>query len=322
MSRSQSQTAQCLWFVTVMALIFASFSICAQADDGVDSVADGIEVTSDRNTAELSIVSPSDQVSTNDANVDEGLKSVDQQDLTTLVERVLREKSELTESLPISTERFHSSLQIMASMAAVSLIPAAVLMMTSYIRISIVLSLLRQALGTQNVPSTQVTTALSLLLTLLIMWPVGQEIQQNMTPLTSSNSELEWEPLWQASVQPIRRFMSIQIKKAGNDNDILLFLKHMPPNTPVPTHYDDVPLQVLFPAFIVSELKTAFFMGFQIYLPFLLVDAVVAAITMSMGMVMLPPAVISLPLKLILFVAVDGWHLVVEMLISSFGGML
>lgn len=322
MSHSQFPTVKLLWFVIAMTQFFASFSLVALADEGTESVADSVEVTSDCYSAELSIVSPSDEPSTNDANVDEGMKSVDQQDLTTLVQRVLREESELTESLPISTERFHSSLQIMASMAAVSLIPAAVLMMTSYIRISIVLSLLRQALGTQNVPSTQVTTALSLLLTLLIMWPVGQEIQQNVTPLTASNSELEWEPLWQASVQPIRRFMSIQIKKAGNDKDILLFLKHMPPDTPVPTHYDDVPLQVLFPAFIVSELKTAFFMGFQIYLPFLLVDAVVAAITMSMGMVMLPPAVISLPLKLILFVAVDGWHLVVEMLISSFGGML
>ncbi|MEZ6118489.1 MAG: flagellar type III secretion system pore protein FliP [Pirellulaceae bacterium] len=322
MSHSQSPIVKLLWFAVAMTLLFASFTVAARADEGTESAADSVAGASDRNAAERSIVSPSDERSTDDASVDKGLKSVDQQDLTTLVERVLREESELTESLPISTERFQSSLQIMASMAAVSLIPAAVLMMTSYIRISIVLSLLRQALGTQNVPSTQVTTALSLLLTLLIMWPVGQEIQQNVTPLTSSNSELEWEPLWQASVQPIRRFMSIQIKKAGNDNDILLFLKHMPPDTPVPTHYDDVPLQVLFPAFIVSELKTAFFMGFQIYLPFLLVDAVVAAITMSMGMVMLPPAVISLPLKLILFVAVDGWHLVVEMLINSFGGML
>ena len=121
-----------------------------------------------------------------------------------------------------------------------------------------------------------------------------------------------------AGIQPVRRFMSAQIERTGNSNDVWLFCKYLPEGTSVPSSYDEVPLPALLPAFMLSELKTAFLIGFQIYLPFLVLDLVVASVTISMGMLMLPPMLISLPLKLLLFVLVDGWHLVVGMLMESF----
>ena len=124
--------------------------------------------------------------------------------------------------------------------------------------------------------------------------------------------------VWDAGVQPVRRFMSAQIDRTGNNSDVWLFYKYLPPGTPAPQSYDDVPLRVLLPAFMLSELKTSFLIGFQIYLPFLILDLVVASITISMGMLMLPPVLVSLPFKLLLFVLVDGWHLVVGMLLDSF----
>ena len=127
------------------------------------------------------------------------------------------------------------------------------------------------------------------------------------------------EEAWQAGVEPMHRFMSRQIDMAGNDDDVLLFFRYYSPNESEPTSFEEVPLRVLLPAYMLSELKTAFLMGFQIFLPFLLIDLVVAAVTISMGMMMLPPAMISLPFKLLLFVLIDGWHLVIGMLLESFG---
>lgn len=124
---------------------------------------------------------------------------------------------------------------------------------------------------------------------------------------------------WDAGVLPIRDFMSRQIDMAGNHDDVHLFFSYSRPGEAPPEHFEDVPLQVLLPAYMLSELKTAFLMGFQIFLPFLLIDLVVASVTISMGMMMLPPAMISLPFKLLLFVLIDGWHLVVGMLLTSFG---
>ena len=114
-----------------------------------------------------------------------------------------------------------------------------------------------------------------------------------------------------------RNLMAQRIESAGNSDDVHLFYRFLPEYTPVPVSYDDVPLQALLPAFMLSELKTAFLIGFQVYLPFLIIDIVVASVTVSMGMVMLPPSVVSLPFKLLLFVLVDGWHLVVQMLLQS-----
>src|SRR5690606_8969535 len=126
------------------------------------------------------------------------------------------------------------------------------------------------------------------------------------------------EEAWNAGVRPVRQFMSRQIEIAGNSDDIWLFYEYLPAETPTPQTYDDVPLTVLLPAFMLSELKTAFLIGFQIYLPFLILDLVISSVTISMGMMMLPPVMVSLPFKLILFVLVDGWRLVVGMLLESF----
>jgi len=215
-----------------------------------------------------------------------------------------------------SPERLSSTLQVMLMLTVLSLAPAALLMTTCFVRIVVVLGLLRQALGAQNLPPTQVITTLSLFLTLLIMTPVWKQVHDEaVVPYT--RHEISLDEAWRAGVAPVRRFMSMQIERTGNTEDVWLFLSYIP-NHPTPGSYDDVPLQALLPAFMLSELKTAFLIGFQIFLPFLILDMVVASVTVSMGMLMVPPALISLPLKLLLFVLVDGWHLVVEMLMQSF----
>ena len=127
------------------------------------------------------------------------------------------------------------------------------------------------------------------------------------------------EQAWNRGINPIREFMSRQIDWADNEDDVYLFYSYYQPDSPLPAGFEEVPLQVLLPAYMLSELKTAFLIGFQIFLPFLLIDLVVASVTISMGMMMLPPAMISLPFKLLLFVLIDGWHLIVDMLLKSFG---
>jgi flagellar biosynthetic protein FliP len=204
-------------------------------------------------------------------------------------------------------------------LTVLSLAPAVLLMTTSFIRIVVVLGILRQALGLQQLPPGQVITSIALFLTLLIMTPVWTDVYQNaIVPYSSSQSKMSLEEAWQAGLRPIHRFMSRQIAMAGNSDDVWLFYRYLPRDTPAPQTYDDVPLRVLLPAFMLSELKTAFLIGFQIYLPFLVLDVVIASVTISMGMLMLPPVMISLPFKLMLFVLVDGWRLVVEMLLGSF----
>ncbi|HEY2828012.1 MAG TPA: flagellar type III secretion system pore protein FliP [Pirellulales bacterium] len=216
-----------------------------------------------------------------------------------------------------SPEGLSSTLQVMLLMSVVSLAPAIMLMTTCFVRVLVVLGLLRQALGTQQLPPTQVLTAVSLFLTLVIMWPVWkQTYDQGVVPYTQK--QLSMEDAWQRGVQPIRRFMSAQIDRCGNGADVWMFYKYLPASTTEPKSYDDVPLAALLPAFMISELKTAFLIGFQIYLPFVILDLVVASVTIGMGMLMLPPVLISLPFKLLLFVLVDGWHLVAKMLLESF----
>jgi flagellar biosynthesis protein FliP len=215
-----------------------------------------------------------------------------------------------------SPEGLGSSLQVMLLLAVVSLAPAALLMTTCYVRIVVVLSLLRQALGTQNLPPTQVLTTLALFVTLLIMSPVWKQVyDQSVVPYTQH--QIGAEQAWKTGVAPIRRFMSMQIEHAENTEDVWLFMNYLPKHA-APKSYDDVPLQALLPAFMLSELKTAFLIGFKIYLPFLILDMVVASVMVSMGMLMVPPAMVSLPFKLLLFVLVDGWRLVVGMLLQSF----
>jgi len=215
-----------------------------------------------------------------------------------------------------SPEGLSATLQVMLLLTVLSLAPAVLLMTTCFVRIVVVLSLLRQAIGTQQLPPSQVITSMSLFLTLLIMAPVWKQVYDGaIQPYT--NHEITLDEAWQAGVAPVRRFMSLQIRACGNDEDVLLFLDYIDSPT-APSTFDEVPLPALLPAFMLSELKTAFLIGFQIYLPFLVVDMVIAAVLVSMGMMMLPPVIISLPFKLLLFVLLDGWHLVVGMLMDSF----
>lgn len=228
-------------------------------------------------------------------------------------------------------ERLTSTLQVMLMLTVVSLAPAILLMTTSFVRIVVVLGLLRQALGTQQLPPSQVITSIALFVTLLLMMPVWNEsYESGIKPYTEG--ALGIDEAFTRSVAPIRKFMAQQIERTDNHDDVELFLSYMPgeidPETgELPDNYAfydvqpderEVPLQALLPAFMLSELKTAFLIGFQIYLPFVILDIVVASVTISMGMLMLPPVLISLPFKLLLFVLVDGWRLVVEMLLESF----
>ena len=153
------------------------------------------------------------------------------------------------------------------------------------------------------------------------MAPVWKQVYFDaIVPYTDEASQMTAAEAWEVGVLPVRQFMSQQIELADNTEDVLLFCDYLADSQPVPETYADVPLQVLLPAFMLSELKTAFLIGFQIYLPFLILDLVVSSVTVSMGMIMLPPSIVSLPLKLLLFVLVDGWQLVVGMLLQSFGG--
>jgi flagellar biosynthetic protein FliP len=228
-----------------------------------------------------------------------------------------------------SPQGLASTMQVMLLLTVVSLAPAILLMTTCFVRIIVVLGLLRQALGTQQLPPSQVITAISLFMTVLLMGPVWQKgYEDGIQPYT--RSEISLEEAFTRTVDPIRRFMAHQLIATRNDDDVYLFLRYMPAvadssgKPPNYVYYDpkegetQVPLQALVPAYMLSELKTAFLIGFQIYLPFVVLDIVVASVTISMGMLMLPPVLISLPFKLLLFVLVDGWRLVVEMLLESF----
>jgi flagellar biosynthetic protein FliP len=216
-----------------------------------------------------------------------------------------------------SPEGLSSTLQVLLLMTIISLAPAVLLMTTCFVRIIVVLGLLRQALGTQQLPPSQVISSITLFLTLLVMSPVWKQVYDDgIAPYTARTIGLE--EAWTAGARPVRQFMSAQIERTGNSQDIWLFYKYLPAGTAAPDKYDDVPLAVLLPAFMLSELKTSFLIGFQIYLPFMVLDIVIASVMISMGMMMLPPVLISLPFKLLLFVLVDGWHLVVGTLLESF----
>jgi flagellar biosynthetic protein FliP len=215
-----------------------------------------------------------------------------------------------------SPEGLSSSLQVMLLLTVLSMAPAVLLMTTCFVRIVVVLGLLRQALGTQQLPPSQVITSMALFMTLLIMAPVWKQVYDEAI-LPYTNRQITLEQAWTSGMAPIRLFMSRQIERTGNSDDVWLFLQYVP-GAPEPERYEDVPLAALLPAFMLSELKTAFLIGFQIYLPFVILDMVIASVMVSMGMLMLPPVLISLPFKLLLFVLVDGWRLVVGMLLESF----
>jgi flagellar biosynthetic protein FliP len=203
------------------------------------------------------------------------------------------------------------SLQTLIIMTALTFLPAVLLMMTGFTRIIIVLSLLRQALGTQTAPPNQVMVGLALFLTFFVMGPVFDRIyNEAYQPL--QRNEINMTQALERGAAPLKTFMMKQTRQA----DLALFVKIS--RSPALQGPDDVPLRVLIPAFITSELKTAFQIGFAIFIPFLIIDMVVASVLMSMGMMMMSPAVISLPFKLMLFVLVDGWQLLLGSLSQSF----
>jgi flagellar biosynthetic protein FliP len=203
-------------------------------------------------------------------------------------------------------------LRILMMLTVLTLAPAILIMMTSFTRIVVVLSFLRQALGTQQMPPNQLIIGLSLFLSFFVMAPAFKEISANaIEPYMAE--KIDQKTAFDRAEKPLRVFMFNQTR----EKDLELFMslsKEAKPQT-----RDDVPTYVLIPSFVVSELKTAFQIGFMIYLPFLVIDMVVATVLMAMGMMMLPPTAIALPFKLLLFVLVDGWDLVVGSLVKSFG---
>jgi flagellar biosynthetic protein FliP len=202
-------------------------------------------------------------------------------------------------------------LQILALLTVLSLAPALFIMVTSFTRIVIVLAFLRQALGTQQVPPNQILISLAVFLTIFVMAPVGQTVYTDaIQPMLAE--QITYEQAWTKGSAPIRTFMLNQVRE--KDLDLFVQLAKLPK----PASLGDIPTHVVVPAFILSELRIAFQIGFLIYIPFLIVDMVVASVLMSMGMMLLPPVVISLPFKLILFVLADGWYLVVGSMVKSF----
>jgi flagellar biosynthetic protein FliP len=205
-------------------------------------------------------------------------------------------------------------------MTVLTLVPSILIMTTSFTRIIIVLSLLRQALAIQQLPPAQVLLALSLFLTMLVMAPAWGKIhEQALTPYL--DGRMGQREALETGAGHLRDFMYRQIEANGNTEDVYLFLEYRwkrPIAAGEAVTLEQVPTTALISAFMISELKTALLMGFRIYLPFLVIDMVVAAILISMGMMMLPPVLISLPFKLLLFVLADGWHLIVKTLLYSF----
>ena len=208
-------------------------------------------------------------------------------------------------------EKVSSALQILVLLTILTLAPAILIMTTSFARIIIVLSFLRQAMGTQQTPPTQILIGLALFLTMFVMGPVWSEINEGALKPYMEEELGQFEALKLAEI-PIKRFMLNHTR----EKDLSLFINLSEDKNP--ESEEDISIQTVVPAFIISELKTAFQIGFLIYIPFLILDMVVASILLSMGMMMLPPVLISLPFKLMLFVMVDGWYLTVGSLMKSF----
>jgi flagellar biosynthesis protein FliP len=214
-----------------------------------------------------------------------------------------------------SRENFSATMQLLILLTVLSMAPAIMIMMTSFTRIIIVLSLLRQAMGTPTLPPNQVIVGLAMFMTLLVMAPTFEKINADAIQPYLNGTANQTVALERAT-NHMRDFMIRQIEAAGNEEDVYMF--HSFTNKPEPKTWADVSTLTLIPSFMISELKIAFLMGFKIYLPFLVIDMVISAVLISMGMMMLPPVLISLPFKLLLFVMVDGWRLIAGSLMGSF----
>ena len=213
-----------------------------------------------------------------------------------------------------------TALNILLLLTVLSLAPALLILCTCFTRVVIVLGLLRQAMGTQGLPPSQVIIGLSLFITFAVMAPTAQRIYDEAVQPYATGEVTDYEVTWQRAKQPLRDFMFNQIEATGNWSGVYMMLNYRGVDTSEPQMLTrrDVDMLALIPAFILSELKVAFLMGFRIYLPFLVIDMVIASMLISMGMLMLPPVLISLPFKLLLFVFVDGWQLVVGSLMTGF----
>lgn len=204
-------------------------------------------------------------------------------------------------------------MQIFLLLTVLSLAPSILVMVTSFTRITIVLSLLRQAIGSHQLPPNQIIVGLALFLTVFIMAPVWQKVNEDAVKPYLDN-KISSEAAFEKAMDPIRKFMIKQTR----EKDLAMMVEVA--KLPRPNNIDEVPTHVLIPSFIISELKTAFQIGFMLYVPFLVIDMVVASVLLSMGMMMLPPVMVSLPFKLMIFVLVDGWFLIVGTLVKSFTG--
>lgn len=205
-----------------------------------------------------------------------------------------------------------TTIQIFFLLTIITMAPGLLIMTTSFTRIVVVLSFLRTAMGTQQAPSNQIILALAMFLTFFIMSPVWQQINREAYQPWKAQ-QISQEAAMDRAVQPVRKFMLSQTR----EKDLALFVSLS--KLPRPKNANDIPTLTIIPAFMISELRTAFQIGFLIYIPFIVVDMVVASVLMSMGMMMLPPVMISLPFKILLFVLVDGWGLVISSLVKSFG---
>ena len=217
----------------------------------------------------------------------------------------------LSLSAPDTPEQLVTSLNLLVVLTILVLAPSMIFIGTSFLRLIVVFSFLRQALGTQQMPPNQVLVSLALILTFFIMEPIAiKSYDEAVKPYLAK--EIGYQEAFEKGVQPFKGFMI----RNTREKDLALFFRIR--NLENPKNLEDVPLTVAMPAFIISELKTAFQIGFLLYLPFLVIDMVVASVLMSMGMMMLPPVMISLPFKLLVFVLVDGWNLLVGNLVASF----
>ncbi|WP_411747392.1 flagellar type III secretion system pore protein FliP [Psychrobacillus psychrotolerans] len=204
-----------------------------------------------------------------------------------------------------------TSIKLMLLLTVLSLAPSILILMTSFARIVIILSFVRTALATNQMPPNQVIVGLALFLTFFIMAPTLQQVNEDaLTPLF--NEDITLEEAYENASGPFKEFMS----KHTRQKDLELFLRYSEAERP--ETIEDIPLTVMVPAFALSEIKTAFQIGFMIFIPFLVIDMIVASVLMSMGMMMLPPVMISLPFKILLFVLVDGWYLVMKSILQSF----
>ena len=204
-----------------------------------------------------------------------------------------------------------TTLQIIILLTILALAPSILIMITSFIRLTVVLAFLRQAMGSQQMPPNQVMVGLALILTFFIMWPTfTKSYDEGIKPYLEK--QIDGDQAYDRTIAPFRKFMLAQTR----EQDLALFVNIA--GMEAPENADDIPLQVLVPGFVISELRTAFQIAFVIFIPFLVIDMVVASVLLSMGMMMLPPIIVSLPFKILLFVLVDGWYLLVKSLVESF----